>query len=78
MKCLQFGAIRAMMFSSEQVLETHGIADTTGVFCCPQKLHTCSAQSAPFIDHAMRVTPVLAPWVSSLDERRALRVQEAA
>jgi hypothetical protein len=65
-----------MMFSSEQVLETHVIADTTGVFCCPRQLHTCSAQGAPFIDHAMRVTPVLATWVSSLDERRTLRVQK--
>ncbi len=76
MNGLQFGAICGMLFPSEQVLETHGIADTTGVFLCPKQLHTCSAQGAPFIDHAMRVTPVLAPWVSSLDERRTLRVQE--
>ena len=77
MKCLQFGAIRAMMFSSEQVLETHEFADITGVFFMPEKLHTCSAQGAPFIDHATRATPVSALWVSSLDERRTLRVQEA-
>ncbi len=67
----------AMMFSSEQVLETHGIANATGVFCCPKQLHTCSAQGAPFIDHAAWATPVLASWVSSLDERRTLRVQGA-
>ena len=64
------------MGASEQVLGTHEFADITGVFFMPEKLHTCSAQSAPFIDHATRATPVSAKWVPSLDERRALRVQK--
>ena len=72
-KCLQNNSSCAMMSSSEQVLETHGIATTTGVFCCPKK-HTCSAQSAPSIDHAATANACVATWVSSLDERRTLRV----
>lgn len=66
----------ATMDTSEQVLETHESADIAGVFFMPEQSHTCSAQGAPFIDHAMRVTPVSAKWVSSLDERRTLRAQE--
>lgn len=41
------------MSFSEQVLETHVIANTQGRFSFPlQKMHTCSVQSAPFNVHA--------------------------
>ena len=41
------------MSFSEQVLETHVIANTQGrFFFSPAKLHTCSVQSAPFNVHA--------------------------
>lgn len=44
----------AAMGASEQVLGTHSVANVRGVFFYAQQLHTCSAQGAPFIDHAMR------------------------
>jgi len=74
-KRLQSEARCGMMVSSEQVLETHLVANVSGVFCCLQ-LHTCSAQGALFIDHAATVNARVAIWVSSLDEQRTLRVQK--
>ena len=71
-------ATYAMMFSSEQELETLKFASTTGVFfmpadnCIPVRR---KVRRSSF--HAMRATPVLANRVSSHDERRTLRVQGA-
>lgn len=67
----------ATMGASEQVLETHVFANVTGAFFMPA--NNCipvrrKARRSSF--YATRVTPVLANWVSSHDERRALRVQE--
>ncbi len=74
---LQNGAGCGMMFSSEQVLGTHEVADLTGVFfmpadnCIPvrRKVRRSSIMLRGF-------TPVSASWVPSLDERRTLRVQK--
>ena len=66
-----------MMGFSEQVLETHKVASVKGVFFMPA--YNCipvrrKVRRSSF--HATRVTPALANWVSSHDERRTLRAQE--
>lgn len=65
----------AMMFSSEQVLETHLVAYVPGIFCCP-KAYLFGARCAVYRS-CCNGNARVATWVSSHDRRRTLRVQEA-
>jgi len=63
-----------MMSSSEQVRGTMSLL-TQRAFFIAQKLHTCSAQGAPFIVHAAKADARVATQVPRHDERRTLRVR---
>ena len=64
-----------MMFPSEQVLETHGIAATRGIFLLPKSIPV-RRKARRLSIMLQRRNALVATWVSSLDRRRALRVQE--